>query len=160
MSIHNADIADALEEVGDLLSLQGENPFRIRAYRRAARIVRGLPRELAELKAASDYDALPGIGRDLAAKIAEIVKSGRLETLERLRREVPPGARDLLSLPGMGPGRVRALMTDLHVKDREDLRRALVSGRLGLVRGFGEMLQSRLRQALTQPRADGAKEHE
>ena len=66
---------------------------------------------------------------------------------------MPPGARDLLSLPGMGPGRVRALMADLHVKDREDLRRALFSGRLGLVRGFGEMLQLRLRQALAPPDA-------
>ena len=155
MSIHNADIADAFDEIGDLLSLQGENPFRIRAYRRAARVVRGLPRELAELQAMSDYDALPGIGRDLAAKIAELVKSGRLKALDELRREVPPGARDLLSLPGMGPVRVRSLMTTLHVKDREDLKRALASGRLGLVRGFGEMLQSRLRQALAQAVAEG-----
>jgi DNA polymerase (family X) len=155
MSIHNADIADAFDELGDLLSLQGENPFRIRAYRRAARIVRGLPRELAELKAVSDYDAIPGIGRDLAAKIAELVKSGRLKALEKLRRQVPPGARDLLSLPGMGPVRVRALMTSLHVKDREDLRRALEAGRLALVRGFGAMLQSRLRDALAQAEAAG-----
>ncbi|HTX05359.1 MAG TPA: DNA polymerase/3'-5' exonuclease PolX [Steroidobacteraceae bacterium] len=148
MSIHNADIADAFDELGDLLSLQGENPFRIRAYRRAARVVRSLPQELAELKTVSDYDAIPGIGRDLAAKIAELVKSGRLKALEKLRREVPPGVRDLLSLPGMGPVRVRSLMTTLHVKNREDLGRALAAGRIGLVRGFGEMLQSRLRDAL------------
>jgi DNA polymerase (family X) len=149
MSIHNADIADAFDELGDLLSLQGESPFRIRAYRRAARVVRGLPQELAELKTVRDYDAIPGIGRDLAAKIAELVKSGRLKALERLRREVPPGVRDLLGLPGMGPARVRALMTTLHVKNRQDLERALAAGRIGLVRGFGEMLQARLRDALT-----------
>jgi DNA polymerase (family X) len=157
MSIHNADIADAFDEIGDLLSLQGENPFRIRAYRRAARVVRSLPQQLAELKGASDYDAIPGIGRDLAAKIAELVRSGRLKALEKLRREVPSGARDLLGLPGMGPVRVRTLMTSLHVKDREDLRRALTSGRLGLVRGFGEMLQSRLRAALAGAAPEGAK---
>lgn len=156
MSIHNADIADAFDELGDLLSLKRESPFRIRAYRRAARVVRSLPRELAELKGARDYDAIPGIGRDLAAKIAELVRSGRLKALEKLRRDVPPGARDLLSLPGMGPARVRAVMTALHVKDREDLERALASGQLGLVRGFGEMLQSRLREALTRADAGGA----
>jgi DNA polymerase (family X) len=148
MSIHNADIADAFDELGDLLSLQGESPFRIRAYRRAARVVRSLPQELAQLKTVRDYDAIPGIGRDLAAKIAELVKSGRLKALERLRRQVPPGVRDLLGLPGMGPARVRALMTTLHVRSREDLERALAAGRIGLVRGFGETLQSRLREAL------------
>lgn len=156
MSIHNADIAEAFDELGDLLSLQGENPFRIRAYRRAARVVRSLPQELAELKSARDYDAIPGIGRDLAAKIAELVKSGRLKALEKLRREVPPGLRDLLNLPGMGPVRVRALMTSLQVKNREDLQRALAAGRIGLVRGFGETLQSRLRDALAQTPATGA----
>ena len=155
MSIHNTDIADAFDELGDLLSLQGENPFRIRAYRRAARVVRSLPQELSELKAVSDYDAIPGIGRDLAAKIAELVKSGRLKALEKLRREVPPGVRELLSLPGMGPVRVRSLMTSLHVKSRDDLKRALAAGRIGLVRGFGDMLQSRLRDALAQATGDG-----
>lgn len=148
MSTHNAEIADAFDELGDLLSIQGESPFRVRAYRRAARVVRSLPQELAELKAESDYDAIPGIGRDLAAKIAELVKSGRLRTLESLRREVPSGVRDLLSLPGMGPVRVRALVTALHVKDRDDLRRALAAGQVGLVRGFGESLQRRLREGL------------
>lgn len=155
MSIHNADIADAFDELGDLLSLQGENPFRIRAYRRAARVVRSLPQELAELKTVSEYDAIPGIGRDLAGKIAELVKSGRLKALEKLRREVPPGLRDLLSLPGMGPVRVRSLMTALHVKDRDDLKRALAAGRIGLVRGFGDMLQSRLREALDDAATEG-----
>ncbi len=156
MSMHNAEIADAFDELGDLLSLQGENPFRIRAYRRAARVVRGLPQQLAELKPLSDCEAIAGIGRVLAAKVVELVESGRLEPLERLRREVPPGARDLLRLPGMGPARVRALMTALHVKDREDLKSALASGQLAMVRGFGETLQSRLREALAVQTAGGA----
>ena len=148
MSIDNAAIADAFEEIGDLLSLQGESPFRIRTYRRAARVVRSLPQQLAELKGVSDYAAIPGIGRELAARIAELVASGRLKALEKLRRRVPTGARDLLGLPGMGPMRVRTLMSSLRVKNREDLKRALASGELGLVRGFGEMLQARLREAL------------
>lgn len=155
MSTHNTEIADAFDELGDLLSIQGESPFRVRAYRRAARVVRSLPQELDKLKAESDYDAIPGIGKDLAAKIAELVKSGRLRALESLRREVPSGVRELLSLPGMGPMRVRALVTALHVKDPEDLRRALVTGQVGLVRGFGELLQRRLREALVRAPAEG-----
>lgn len=148
VSIHNADVAEAFEEIGDLLSIQRENAFRIRAYRRAAQIMRSLPRELAEMGGPGEYDALPGIGKDLAAKITELVKTGRLGALEKLRRRVPPGVRELLSLPGMGPVRVHALMTKLHVKSRDELRSALSAGRLGRLRGFGPALQERLRTAL------------
>jgi DNA polymerase (family X) len=148
VSVHNADVAEAFEEIGDLLSIQGENPFRIRAYRRAAQIVRSLPRELAEMGDPSEYDALPGIGKDLAAKIMELVSTGRLAALEKLRRQVPAGVRELLSLPGMGPVRVRALMTKLHLKSRDELRSALSAGRLERLRGFGPALRERLRTAL------------
>lgn len=147
--MHNADIAEAFDEIGDLLSIQGENAFRIRAYRRAAQIVRTLPSELAEMGGPDEYDALPGIGKDLARKIAELVKTGHLTTLEKLRRQIPPGARELLSLPGMGPVRVRAVMSKLHVKSREQLMIALSAGRLARLRGFGPALQERLRAALT-----------
>ena len=149
VSIHNADVAEAFEEIGDLLSIQGENAFRIRAYRRAAQIVRSLPRELAEMGGPDEYDALPGIGKDLAAKITELVGTGRLAALEKLRRRVPPGVRELLSLPGMGPVRVHALMAKLHIKSRDELRSALSAGRLERLRGFGPALQERLRKALT-----------
>lgn len=152
MGIHNADVAEAFEEIGDLLAIEGENPFRIRAYRRAAQIVRTLPRELAEIHDPEEYDDLPGIGKDLARKITELVATGRLKALERLRREVPPGVRELLSLPGMGPVHVRALMTQLHVKDRSSLERALAEGRLAQVRGFGPALRTQLQVALaTEP---------
>jgi len=148
MSIHNAEVAEAFDEIGDLLAIEGDNPFRIRAYRRAAQIVRSLPHELAEMHDTSEYDALPGIGADLAEKIGELIKTGHLGALEKLRRKIPPGVRELLSLPGMGPVRVRALKDKLHVRSREDLERALSSGRLAKVRGFGPALQSRLQAAL------------
>jgi len=148
VTIHNADVAEVFEEIGDLLSIQGENAFRVRAYRRAAQIVRSLPHELAEMGGPGEYAALPGIGKDLAAKITELVRTGRLGALERLRRRVPSGVRELLSLPGMGPVRVHALMTKLHVKSRDELRSALSAGRLERLRGFGPALQQRLRTAL------------
>lgn len=148
MGIHNADVADAFDELGDLLAIEGENPFRIRAYRRAARIVRSLPRELAEMRGAEEYDAIPGIGKDLAGKIAELIGTGRLEALEKLRREVPPQTRELLDLPGLGPVRVRALMTQLKVRNRADLSRALDAGRVVTVAGFGAGIEARLKAAL------------
>ncbi len=148
MSIHNADIAAAFDEIADLLSIQGANAFRIRAYRRAAQNIRGLTHQIAEAADPASYEAVPGIGADLAAKIAQLIRTGHLAALQKLRREVPPGLRELLGLPGLGPVRVRALMTALKIKNPADLRRALAAGRLAQVRGFGPAVRARLEQAL------------
>jgi len=129
MSVHNEEIAAAFEEMADLLAIQGGNPFRIRAYQLAAQVVRGLPQELAGMPGAEEYAKLPGIGADLAGKIAELVRTGGLRALVQLRRQVPAGLRELLGLPGLGPVRVRALRSGLHIRNRVDLRRALAAGR-------------------------------
>jgi DNA polymerase (family 10) len=123
MTLHNEDVAAAFDEMADLLAIQGENTFRIRAYRRAAQVVRTLPRELAEMDGAKAFDALPGIGADLAGKIAELIETGNIHALGKLRKQVPKGLRELLALPGLGPVRVRALYTGLDVRGVEDLRR-------------------------------------
>ncbi len=149
---HNEEIASALDEIADLLSIQAENVFRIRAYRRAAQIVRSLPRELAEMHGTEDFETLPGIGEDLAQKIEELLRTGQIKALEKLRRQVPPGLRELLSLPGLGPVRVRALSIALRVHGIDDLRRVLADGRLSTVRGFGPKIRGRLAQALEQER--------
>ncbi|HXZ60061.1 MAG TPA: DNA polymerase/3'-5' exonuclease PolX [Steroidobacteraceae bacterium] len=148
MSVHNEEIAAAFDEMADLLAIQGGNPFRIRAYRLAAQVVRGLPRELSGMDGADEYQTLPGIGADLAGKIVELVRTGELRSLSQLRRQVPAGLRELLDLPGLGPVRVRALRTGLRIRDRSDLKRALAAGRLTRLRGFGPALQARLRAAL------------
>lgn len=145
MLMHNEEIATLFDEMADLLALQEENPFRIRAYRRAAQVIRGLSRELTELVArGEDLDALPGIGPDLAAKITELVTTGRSKALERLRRQVPPGLVELLRMPGLGPKRVRALFLELKVRDRKDLARAVAAGSISRLRGFGPKLIERL----------------
>ncbi len=157
MSIHNADIAAAFEEIADLLSIQGANAFRIRAYRRAAQMLRSLPHEIAAGTDPAVYASLPGIGADLASKIAELVRTGELDSLNRLRREVPAGARDLLSLPGLGPVHVRTLVSGLRIGDRAALRQALAAGRLAGVRGFGPALRGRLEAALARPASEAAR---
>lgn len=148
MSIHNADIAAAFDEIADLLSIQGANTFRIRAYRRAAQSIRGLPHPINAAADPAAYEALPGIGADLAAKIAELIRTGQIAALQTLRRQVPSGLRELLDLPGLGPARVRALMRALQIKSPADLRRALGAGRLAGVRGFGPAVCARLEAAL------------
>lgn len=155
-ALHNEEIAAAFEEMGDLLAILGENAFRVRAYQRAAQIIRSLPRPLADMHGPAEWDALPGIGTDLAAKIGELLTRGRLKALDKLRRRVPPGVRELLKLPGLGPVRVRALFTQLQVRDAADLRRAIAEGRLAGLRGFGPKLRARLQQALTERPGEAA----
>ena len=89
MAVHNADIAEVLYEVADLLEIEGENPFRVRAYREAARTAENHPRSLAEMvEEGEDLTRLPGIGEDLAGKIREIVETGTLRQAEELRKQV------------------------------------------------------------------------
>ena len=110
MSVHNVDIAKAFNEMADLLELRDENPFRVRAYRNAARTIGGLATEVtAMLKSDEDLAELPGIGKDLAGKIKEMVGTGHLAVLDDLHRRVPGIATELLKLPGLGPKRARAL---------------------------------------------------
>jgi DNA polymerase (family 10) len=150
----NAEIADVLEEIGDLLELEGENQFRIRAYRNAARLVRGLRTPVADMIARGDDLArLPGIGADLAAKVAGIAATGTLPLLAELRRKTPPGLIELLRLPMLGPKRVKLLADALRIRSLADLRDACAAGRLRGVAGFGPKTIARLAEALAAPQA-------
>src|SRR5512134_3712909 len=106
----NAEIAQAFEDIADLLEIKGDNPFRIRAYRNAARTVTGLPSEAAELIArGDDLTDFPGIGADLAEQIAILAATGSNEVLDRLKQRFPPGLTDLLRVRALGPKRVAML---------------------------------------------------
>ncbi len=149
MPKHNADIASSFEEIADLLEIQGANPFRIRAYRNAARILGELPQEASRLlEKGEDLTRLPGIGDDLAAKIKEIVTTGHCSLLDRLHTELPPAITDLLRIPGLGPKRVKALYHDLDVQTLEQLHRAARDGRIRALPGFGEKTENNILQAI------------
>jgi DNA polymerase (family 10) len=145
MAVHNADIAAAFEEFADLLELRNENPFRIRAYRNAARVVGGLRYDVAErLAQGRRIPKLPGIGEDLAAKMQEIAASGTCRALEKLRKGFPAGITQLLRLPGLGPRRVQALHDALQIGSLEALQRAAREGKVRALPGFGERTESQL----------------
>ena len=149
MPVHNAAIADVFDEIADLLELTNANPFRVRAYRRAAETVRGNSRELYEdVAAGRDLDRLPGIGADLAGKIAEIVKTKSCRLLEELRGRVAPGQAELLRLPGLGPKRVRQLRLRHRITTPAELRAALAGGRAIGVPGVATATGARLAAAL------------
>jgi DNA polymerase (family 10) len=152
MPVHNQDIAAMFDEMADLLDLLQANPFRIRAYRRAAQTIRAQPTELHEQIAAErDLERLPGIGQDLAAKIREIVDTGKCLALQKLQRKVPAGLEELLHLPGLGPARVRQLHRELKITGPAQLAKAIDKGRVRELRGFGPKLEASLAAALANP---------
>jgi len=156
MPIHNADIAGALERIADLLELESANPFRVRAYRNAARIVGELGRDVREMVEKNEkLTDLPGIGDDLAGKIAEIAETGSCNLLRKLEKELPPAITELLKVQGLGPKRVRALYHELDVETIEDLQRAAAAGKIRALPGFGEKSERKILEAI-QTRPQGA----
>ena len=146
----NADVAAVFEEIADLLEIGDANPFRVRAYRQAARFIGELGRPVAEMIARGEpLDALPGIGADLAGKIAEIVSSGTCAQLQALRREMPPAVATLLKVPGLGPRRVSALHHQLGVRTLAQLRAAAAQHRVRELHGFGDRTEEAILEAVT-----------
>jgi DNA polymerase (family 10) len=138
MALSNSEIADLFDQLADLLSLEGENPFRVRAYHNAARTIRSQVKSLAEMVAkGEDLTQLPGIGAAIAKKIETVVRSGRLPQLDEVLKRTPKSLIELLEIPGLGPKRVQALFNALKIKSLEDLERAARSGKIKELPGFG-----------------------
>src|SRR3990172_12889775 len=152
MPVQNAEIAAMFDQTADLLEIEGENQFRVRAYRRAARVIEGLPQSVKNLLSAGrDLSELPGIGKDLAGKIADIVKTGHFLLLDTLKKKLPGQIGDMTALPGLGPKRVKLLYDKLKVHTLDDLRRAIKAGRLRELKGFGPTIEKKIAQALSKP---------
>ena len=153
--MQNPDIARVFDEVADLLEIQDANPFRVRAYRNAARTIRDYPEPIAELvhSGGKDLTEIPGIGEDLAEKITDIVKTGELPLRKQLAAKLPAGLLDLLRIPGLGPKRVKLLHKKLKVKSAADLAAALDKGRVQKLKGFGPKMEEKMRAGLGAARA-------
>ncbi len=152
MPVQNAEVAAMFDQAAELLEIEGENQFRVRAYRRAARVIEDLPQSIKSLLAAGrDLSELPGIGKDLAGKIADIVTTGHFALLDTLKRKLPGELGEIAALPGLGPKRVKVLHDKLKVSTIDDLRRVVKTGRLHGIRGFGPIIESKLAAALAKP---------
>src|SRR5882762_4811867 len=134
--MQNPDIARLFDEVADLLEIQDANPFRVRAYRNAART--------------KDLTDIAGIGDDLAEKITAIVTTGELPLRKQLASKLPAGLLDLLRIPGLGPKRVKLLYKKLKVKSAADLAAALDKGKIQKLKGFGPKMEEKMRAGLGQ----------
>jgi DNA polymerase (family 10) len=153
--IHNADIAEMFEKLADLLEIEDANRFRVRAYRNAAREVSSLPREVSDMVAnGEDLAELPAIGDDLAAKITEIVETGRLHVLDEASARVPPGLLEIVALPGFGPKRARLLHSQLGVENLKDLAAKIKSGAAGGIPGIGKTILAKALQGIERAEND------
>lgn len=131
------EIAEALEELALLLVLQGENPFKIRAYENAARALEGLQDDLATLIAEDRLLGLPGFGKAIAEKVAILHRTGSLPLLEELRAKTPPGLLEMLEIPNFGPKRLQKVHAELGITTLAELEAAAQDGRLAKLPGFG-----------------------
>ena len=150
--------AAALREIGTILELQGENPFKCRAYLSAARTLETAPADLGELVRTNRLGELPGIGEALREKITTLVTTGKLPYLEQLRASIPSGLLALLDLPGLGPKKLRALREKLKIESLEALKKACEDGRLASLDGFGEKTATNLLESIAR-RATYSKLH-
>jgi DNA polymerase (family 10) len=150
--MQNADIARQLDEVANLLEMSEANPFKVRAYRNAARTVRDHPEPLAELVRAGGYDLteLPSIGEGIASEIEALVSTGDMPQRQALIKKLPAGLLDLLRIPGLGPKRVKLLHQKLKVKTAADLDKAIDAGKVAKLAGFGPKMVEKIRSGLGQ----------
>lgn len=139
----NQEIAKIFDEIADLLEIKGENPFRIRAYRRAAQNIEGLPKSVEDIPK-KELLKVPGIGQDLAGKIEEYLKTGKMQTHEELKHEIPEGLLTLLSVPSLGPKTSKLLYEKLKIKGIDDLERLALEHKLVGLPGIKEKTEENI----------------
>jgi DNA polymerase (family 10) len=139
------EIADVLEEIGTLLELKGENPFKVRAYQAGARALEAIEEaELTRLIAEEQLKSVKGIGDALSQKITELHTTGRLEFFEKLKASIEPGLAEMLQIPGLGPKKIRALHNKLGVASIAALTKACNEGKVAALEGFGAKTQEKI----------------
>jgi len=154
MSIQNNDITILLRKIADLLSIKGADEFRIRSYRDAASTIEKLNEDLNDkVQKGDDLTELPDIGDSIADKIKEIVKTGSLDQLQKLEKEVPPQLTELLNIEGLGPERVNDLYRELNIESMDDLEEAVKNEKIRDIEGFGTKTEDKIRKELKRKRS-------
>ncbi len=155
-SMTKSEIAAVLTEIGVLLELKGENPFKTRAYQTGARVVEAMPEEeLQRRMAEGSLGEVKGLGEALVQKITELGTTGKLEFFEKLKASLPPGLLELMSIPGVGPKKVKALHDKLGIESIAALQAACVAGKVAELEGFGAKTQEKILQGIRNREAYG-----
>jgi DNA polymerase (family 10) len=150
-------VAEILAEIGTLLELKGENPFKTRAYTNAARTIESLSEPLTKIVAENRLGEMKGIGEALTKKITEFVTTGKLKYYDELKASIPPGLIEMLEIPGLGPKKIQALNQKLGVDSVTKLEAACQAGKVAELDGFGEKTQSNLLEGIERRRTYASK---
>jgi DNA polymerase (family 10) len=150
----NQSLARVLQDIADALEIKGEGFFRIRSYRLSAESVGSHGEDVAEMiRRGDDLGSITGVGGGIAAKLRELVETGRCQYHEELLSEIPRSLLDLLKVPGLGPKGVSLVFRELGVRSAEDLEAAIADGRFRTLPGMKERKEARIRQGLEARRA-------
>ena len=156
MPLHNSEVIDQFRMMADLLSIKGANQFKIRAYRNAAQTLSNLSDNLLDMvNDNEDLTKLDGIGKDLAAKIEEMVKEGKISALEDLKKEISPEVAEMLTISGLGPERVKTIYHELNIKNIAELKKAAEEKKIRKLSGLGEKTEKTILEAIKKREAKG-----
>jgi DNA polymerase (family 10) len=150
-------VAEVLVEIGTLLELKGENPFKTRAYANAARTIESLNEPLAKIVAEKRLSEIKGIGEALEQKITELVETGKLKYYDELKASIPPGFVEMLEIPGVGPKKIQTLHKKLKIDSVEKLEAACKSGKVAALDGFGEKTAANILEGIERRRTYASK---
>ena len=134
----NSVLSALFEQIADIMEILGDDRFRINSYKKVARVIAELPRDVEEFLVSDDLSKLPGIGKSSLAKIEEFIKTGTISAHQELLKKIPSSLLDLLKIPGMGPKGVKAVYEQLNVTSIAELKNAIESGSLAELPGFGD----------------------
>lgn len=148
----NSDIASIFDDIAEILELKNENVFKIRAYSNAARVINQLGNNLDTIEKEGNLTEIPGIGKDLALKIKELLHTGKLAYYEDLKRSVPEGILDLIKIRGLGPRKANILYNSLGINNLDDLYEAIELGRLSELAGFGKKTAENIKKSIDEYR--------
>lgn len=152
-------VADILDEIGTLLELKGENPFKCRAFHNAARLLSGVTEDLGTLIANGQLRSIKGIGESTAKVISDLVTTGNSPDHESLKKHFPPGIFDMMKVQGMGPKKVSILYKKLKISSLDALEKAASTGKLASLEGFGKKTEENILEGIRQVRTHASKFH-
>ncbi len=133
----NLEIAWIISKIADLAELKGENPYKVMAYRNAAENIKKMDVDITELYKKNELLSIPGVGQNIAAKIEEIIETGKSKYYEELKKEAPGDYEKILRIPGLGPSRLRIILQQLPIKDINDLKKAAKAKKIRKLPGLG-----------------------
>jgi DNA polymerase (family 10) len=146
--MNNQDVAHVLDNIADMLEIKGDNPFRVRAHRRAANSIRSTSDDIGALVAESRLTDLPAVGQGLADRVAELVKTGKMVYYEELKTEVPPRVLELMRVPGLGPRKAKQIYEELAIAGIDELYEAAKTGRLRGLKGMSAKTEENIIQGV------------